>query len=74
MTCTVDPESIKKAFSYHSMDDSQIARSIDIREKAEELALLIATNCPVSRESSIARTKLEESIMWANKAIAHETN
>lgn len=72
MSYTVDTENIEKAFSYHSMDAEQISRSNEIREKAKELATLIASNCPDSREKSLARTKLEESLMWANKAISHE--
>jgi hypothetical protein len=37
---------------------------------ARKLAYLINEDCPDGREKSIAITKLEESVMWANAAIA----
>lgn len=43
-----------------------------IRDKAKELALLMRELCPPSRELSLARTKLEEVVMWANAAIARQ--
>ena len=42
----------------------------EIREKAKELAYLIDSTCPDSREKSLAMTKLEECVMWANAGIA----
>ena len=36
----------------------------------KQLAHLLVTNCPESRELSCALTKLEEAVMWANAAIA----
>ena len=45
---------------------------VEIREKAKEFAYLIDRLCPVCRERSTAMTKLEESVMWANAAIARE--
>ena len=38
--------------------------------KGKELAYLIDGICPNSREKSLAMTKLEESVMWANASIA----
>lgn len=40
-----------------------------IAEKAEELAGLIAEGLPASRERSLAMTKLEECVMWAEASI-----
>jgi len=34
------------------------------------LAAYINENCPDSREKSLAFTKLEEAVMWANASIA----
>ena len=48
----------------------QPERYVMLRDKAKELAMLLADECPDSREKSLALTKLEESIMWANAAIA----
>ena len=39
-------------------------------KQTKELAYLIDELCPASREKSLALTKIEESIMWANASIA----
>jgi hypothetical protein len=61
---------IDRAFVYHAPHGNQPERYIAIREKAKELALLVAGETPPSREQSLAMTKLEEAVMWANAAIA----
>lgn len=58
---------------YHSPKDGQaenMKKSEQIRTKGKELAYLIDGICPNSREKSLAMTKLEESVMWANASIA----
>lgn len=61
---------IESAFTYHPPKEGQAARYVALRDKAKEFALLIDAECPNSREKSLALTKLEESIMWANASIA----
>lgn len=61
---------IDKAFTYHAPHNDQPARYEQIRAKAKELAELICGESPVSREQSLAITNLEQSVMWANAAIA----
>lgn len=61
---------INNSFIYHPPKDDQPAKYGDLRDTAKALAFKIAYSCPPSRERSLALTKLEESIMWANKAIA----
>lgn len=61
---------IEKNFTYHPPKDDQTARYISIRSAAHDFALLINQFCPDSREKSLAFTKLEECVMWANAAIA----
>ena len=61
---------LEKRFRYHSPKADQIPRYADLRAKARELAFLIATSTPASREQSLAFTKLEECVMHANSAIA----
>ena len=61
---------IDTAFTYHAPKDGQPAKYQVIREKAKELAYLIDDLVPDSREKSLALTKLEESVMWANAGIA----
>ena len=57
-------------YTYHAPKEGQPARYEAIRAKAKELAELIDGSCPDSREKSLAHTKLEESVMWANASIA----
>lgn len=57
-------------FRYHPPSDDQVGRMRVMRDRAGNLASLIARACPMSREASLAQTKLEEAVMWANAAIA----
>lgn len=57
-------------FKYHAPKPGQPEKYEAIREKAKEFAYLIEELAPNSRERSVALTKLEESMMWANAAIA----
>ncbi|MDY7222078.1 Acb2/Tad1 domain-containing protein [Halalkalibacterium halodurans] len=61
---------IENNFTYHPPKEDQPEKYTKIREKAKELALLIDQECPNSREKSLAMTKLEETVMWANASIA----
>lgn len=62
---------IQQNFVYHPpVNESQRERYPRIRAASGDLAMLFATNCPPSRELSLALTKLEEAVMWANAAIA----
>jgi hypothetical protein len=61
---------IENNFKYHSPKEGQPEKYAAIREKAKELAILIEETAPNSREKSLAMTKIEESVMWANAAIA----
>ena len=61
---------IEKNYTYHAPKDDQPERYEKIRFKAKMLAAYINENCPESREKSLAMTKLEEAVMWANASIA----
>lgn len=63
-------EQIENNFMYHAPKDGQAGKYTQLRAKAKELAYLIDKTCPNSREKSLAVTKLEEAIMWANASIA----
>lgn len=63
-------EVIENNFTHHKPFGNQPKRYDLIRQKAKELAQLIESVCPPSREKSLAFTKLEESVMWANASIA----
>lgn len=66
----VTKEQIENAFSYHQPKGAKVQLHIDIREAAKQLAYTILAATPTSREQSLAITKLEEVMMWANAAIA----
>jgi len=65
-----DKAELQKRFTYHSPRDTQPKRYNKLREHGGRLAEDIMYNCPPSRERSLALTKLEEAVMWANAAIA----
>jgi hypothetical protein len=61
---------IENNFKYHAPKEGQPAQYQRLRDAAKELAYLIDVEAPNSREKSLAMTKLEEAVMWANAAIA----
>lgn len=61
---------IANDFMYHRPFGDQPERYNALRHQAGELARAYARLCPVSRELSLAMTNLEQSVMWANAAIA----
>ena len=61
---------MSETFKHHEMGDAELEASAWIRECAGELEATIALRCKPSREKSLAMTKLEECVMWANKALA----
>lgn len=63
-------EELDKRFTYHAPKVGHPNRYTFLRKEARKLAMNIIKQTPVSREQSIALTKLEEAIMWANAAIA----
>lgn len=65
-----DQARLEKDFSYHPPKADQVPRYNQIRRGAKELAGLLHTCCPASRERSLALTNLEQAVMWANAAIA----
>ena len=61
---------IERNFSYHAPKEDQPERYEAIRYKAKMLVAYINEYCPDSREKSLAMTKIEEVVMWANASIA----
>lgn len=61
---------LEKMADYFNPDASQHLRMTDLRKGFTQLVHAIDSHCPNSREKSLAITKLEESKMWANRAIA----
>ena len=61
---------INHNFKYHAPKKGQPEKYEKIRGQAKLLAELFLDLVPDSREKSLAFTKLEESVMWANAGIA----
>ena len=61
---------IENRFTYHPPKTGQPEKYHKLREEAKNLAYLLVKSCPESRELSLALTKLEEVVFWANASIA----
>jgi len=66
----VQEKRIDNDFVYHAPKVGQPERYETIRFFAKVLAKFFCRLCPPSRELSLALTKLEEAVFWANAAIA----
>lgn len=61
---------IDNNFTYHSPSQEQSIKYVKIRRDARDLVHILNELCPDSREKSLAVTKLEEAVFWANASIA----
>jgi len=66
----VDKEEIGVRFTYHAPKEGQPGTYEAIRNFAGDYANCLRALCPESRELSLAITKLEEVVFWANAAVA----
>lgn len=60
-------------FKFYNSKEEQTKKYNTIRNKAIELAALIDSECPDSREKALAFTKIEEASLWANASIARNS-
>ncbi len=67
MAITPDHE---KALSYHPLTAGRAEVHELLRSAAKLLADVYDTHLPPSREASLAFTAVQESLMWANAAVA----
>lgn len=61
---------IRNNYAKHEIGETQRHELDGIRHQVRNIALVINDVCPESREQSLALTKLEEAVMWAEAAIA----
>jgi hypothetical protein len=66
----IDSAFLECRFTYHAPKEGQSILYETIRAEAKEFAAFLLINCPDSRELSLALTKIEEAVFWANAAIA----
>lgn len=62
-----------KRFKYHKPQGSQEGMYQTVRSNAQQLTSVIEHLVPNSREKSLALTKIEEAMFWANAGIARNT-
>jgi hypothetical protein len=52
------------------MDEDKKIKCLNIKNAVKQLAFDIDNVCPEGREKSLAFTRLEEAVMWANKSVS----
>lgn len=62
-------ERLVRSLTNQTPDEAQIVAIEDVRLIGKRMAAIIAEVCPAGREKSLAGTHLEETVMWAVKAI-----
>ena len=63
-------EDLANRFTHHPPKGNQSQTYEDIRKEALAFALYLKTLCPPSRELSLAITRLEEVVFWANAGLS----
>ena len=66
----MDAKERNKRFDSYEMDEDKKIRCLHIRNAVKQLAYVIDNVCPDGREKSLALTRLEEAVMWANKSVS----
>jgi hypothetical protein len=61
---------LENRFSYHAPSDEKIVKHSQVRATLQAVAEGFEEFLPDSREKSLALTKLEEAMFWANASIA----
>jgi hypothetical protein len=64
------PDSLEHRFKHHPPTGDKGERHQQVRAACFATAEAITSLVPPSREQSLALTKLEEAMMWANAGIA----
>jgi hypothetical protein len=60
----------ERCFKYHAPKPDQIPRYTLIRDYGKQFAKLLIEKCPAGKERSQALGNIQQTVMWANAAIA----
>lgn len=63
----------ERSLTNHRPSDEGLAEIVRVRDAAKALAGVVISSSASCREQSLALTALEETVMWAVKAIALQT-
>lgn len=67
-----DLADLHRRFNYHKPDAAKGVLHQTVRDAAKQAAYDFSAILPEGREKSLALTKLEEAMFWANAAIARD--
>ena len=68
----LDKAELDNRFTYHPPTPTRKMMHYGIRTALNDVATRFNENLPAGRELSLALTKLEEAMFWANAALARE--
>lgn len=63
---------LQRRFDVRPQDARKLAKQQLLRGLFSDTASVIEEQCPDGREKSLAITKLEEALMWANESVARD--
>ena len=66
----MDALELAHRFRKNEVSEADLTKMDTLRDEVRLLAMTVNALVPDSREKSLALTALEESLMWANKAIS----
>lgn len=69
---TSDIESLQWDFHHHPLTYAQAEDQMAVRDAIGKAGMAVLARCPRGRERSVARTKLEEALMWAEASIERD--
>lgn len=72
MMMGINYQALDVRFNAHPVDDDGGGRLEAVRGAMRRAAVTVAESVPEGREHSLALTKLEEAMFWANAGIARE--
>lgn len=69
---TIDYDALDERFKHHEADEDAQSRHQAIYAAGRAMTVAVLQVTGPGREQSLALTKIEEAVMWANKSVATE--